>query len=72
MLSKTFVGSSNLAHAKYDQDTQQLIIGFTNGGEYSYDGVPMDIWQGLTQASSAGSYFHANIKNGGFPYNRLA
>lgn len=64
--------SSNIAAGSYDDEKLELTIHFNNGGIYKYSNVPVDIWHGLTQASSVGSYFHHNVKNAGFAYERLS
>ena len=63
-VTETFIfrGSSNLAQASYDPETQELIIAFQSGDEYSYSNVPVETYRGLTHASSAGAYFHRQIK----------
>ncbi len=70
ILSKTFTNSSNLEHAKYDETNQKLTIGFKTGALYEYTDVPMDVWEGLINASSAGSFFHQAIR-GAFNYARV-
>lgn len=56
------INSSNIASASYDAETEVLDVVFTNGNAYSYDGVPKDIGDGLFTSTSAGTYFHNNIK----------
>lgn len=70
ILSKTFVNSTNLDHGKYDETNQTLTIAFKNGGLYEYSDVPPSIWEDLTTASSAGSFFAQQIK-GVFDYARV-
>lgn len=62
--------STNIAAGSYNDVTQELTITFVDGGVYKYFDVPYDVWLGLEQASSVGSYFHANIKSG-FAYERI-
>lgn len=70
-VAETFVfkGSSNLAEASYDPDTETLRIEFQDGSEYDYFNVPNRTYTSLTLAGSAGEYFHRNIK-GRFSYQR--
>jgi KTSC domain len=49
--------------AGYDEEAQTLTVVFPNGKSYEYLAVPPDIWKGLQEASSAGVYFHLNIRN---------
>ena len=65
-MSETFVpaGSTNIQQAEYDSDTDTLTITFMGNGEsYDYFNVPASVFRGMTQAVSAGSYFHRFIKN---------
>ena len=65
-----FTGSSNLACARYDDATLTLEIEFRNGTVYQYFDVPQSVFDGLTTASSAGSYLNAQIK-GNYRYARI-
>lgn len=47
-----------------------LVIRFTRGGTYVYEGVPSEIYQSLMQADSKGKYFEQHIK-GQFEFERL-
>jgi len=62
-MERQSVSSSNLSSVGYDEDGQILEIEFNHGGIYQYDGVPVDVYQGLINAGSLGQYFHQNIKN---------
>ena len=44
-------------------DTGSLDITFASGRSFTYENVPMSVWEGLRDAPSPGSYFHANIKD---------
>lgn len=56
------VTSSNLRSVGYDENTNTLEIEFHGGGVYQYSAVPINIYQGLMNASSHGKYFHRHIK----------
>ena len=56
------VESSNLDSIGYDEPTREMNIAFNDGSLYAYYNVPPDIWNGFQNASSAGQYFHQNIK----------
>lgn len=57
------IASSTIAGAHYNYETSVLTIEFKSGAKYEYSGVPEDDYQGLVDASSAGSFFHNNIKD---------
>jgi hypothetical protein len=61
-LNRTLVNSSNLASVGYEAETLTLEIEFNDGSVYQYFDVPELEWQGLMQAHSHGTYFHANIR----------
>ena len=54
--------SSAIASATYDKDTQSLVVTFTSGREYSFDGVPPDLWEDFKKAGSAGSFYNSSIR----------
>lgn len=55
--------STSLRGADYDAEKQRLDITFKSGQTYTYENVPPEIAQGLQDATSPGSYYHAQIKN---------
>lgn len=65
------VSSSNLASVGYVASQQVLEIEFLNRRIYQYFGVPIQIYTGLMNASSHGSYFNSMIKDAGYPYRRI-
>ena len=69
-MERTLVTSSNIRAAGYDPDTQTLEVEFNGGSVYQYSGVPPNEYDGLMNAGSKGSYFHANIRNR-YSYVRL-
>lgn len=58
-----FPGSSNLASATYDPDTENLDIEFQSGSTYTYFNVKAATYRALTLAPSAGEFFARNIRN---------
>jgi len=62
---------SNLASVGYDSSSQTLEVEFRNGSIYQYFGVSPDIYEGLLNAPSKGSYFYQRIRNV-YPYSRVA
>jgi len=61
-MERTPIQSSNIISVGYEKDKLVLEIEFKNG-IYQYSGVSEDIYLGLINASSAGRYFHAHIKD---------
>lgn len=55
--------SSTIKTLTYDPAGRVLLIDFVNSGSYLYLKVPLDIWLGLMEAKSVGSYFHKAVKN---------
>jgi len=55
------VKSSNIA--KVGHDGRALIVEFTNGSTYQYEGVPAHELQPLLRAKSVGAHFAANIRD---------
>lgn len=55
--------SSAILSATYDDENEELSLTFSNGGTYDYHDVPKEVFDGLTAASSAGKFWHANIKD---------
>ncbi len=53
--------SSNIAAVKWENNTHY--VKFKNGSVYSYEGVSRSVFTELCEASSAGKYFAAHIKN---------
>lgn len=65
------VTSSQIQSVGYNPNTKQLRISFLkNGSTYEYDGVNQEVFDGLVNAPSVGSYFGAVVK-GAFPYRRI-
>ena len=56
------VASSNIASVGYDAKKKILEIEFNYGGVYQYFDVPTEVYEGLMNAGSHGSYYHHNIK----------
>ncbi len=69
-LKFTPLKSSNIESYHYDEDTQTLTVRFKSGGQYAYGGVARDHADGLSQAESAGKYFHQHIKGGGYKFTK--
>lgn len=50
------VDSSMLAAIGYDPDLKALVVLYNSGKAYQYQGVPVEVYQGLKAASSKGRY----------------
>ena len=58
----TPANSSNIEHVAYSPQDRELHVTFKSGGTWVYSGVDRDIYDGMKEAESAGSYLHRNIK----------
>ena len=56
------VNSSAIRSASYDVVSQVMTVNFTDGSEYSYDGVPPNVFDDFTGSGSPGSYFNQHIR----------
>ncbi len=64
------VKSRDLAIVGYDAEQKLLEIAFRGGGVYQYENVARDIYDGLMQAPSHGTFFNQEIKNK-FPSKKI-
>ena len=53
-----YVDSSAISNARYDHNTQRLIVRFTNESSYQYKNVPLFYWRGLQNSSSKGKFIN--------------
>lgn len=56
-------GSTSIAAVGYDPEGEMLTVEFNSGRRCTYIGVPQGIYEGLINASSAGSFFHQQIRD---------
>lgn len=61
-LSTTFPDSSAIVRATYDPDRQVLDLWYKGGDRYSYFDVPIDVYEALRAAPSAGEFVNRVIK----------
>jgi KTSC domain len=54
--------STAILEGVYRRDSQELQVTFRGGNTYTMLGVPPDLWDGLLNASSPGSFFNARIR----------
>jgi len=62
-MKRVRVSSSNLEVVGFEEEASTLEIQFKSGSIYRYFSVPVRHFEGLTSASSPGSYFHRHIKD---------
>lgn len=55
-------GRPRTVHLEYDEDHMKLRVSYFSGGTYEYDGVDMEVWQGISTASSTGKWIDANLR----------
>lgn len=56
------IDSSCVMSAVYDSDASVLSLEFPSGKVYDYEKVPKSVFDELSNAKSAGSYFNSVIK----------
>lgn len=59
---KEFPNSSTIAAAGYDAESRTLRVRFASGGIYLYEDVPGEIFSGLLDARSPGSFFAKRVR----------
>ena len=64
------VTSSNVTAIAYDESTSTLAVVYGNT-EYHYYNVPINIFDGIRTAPSAGKYIDQNVKKSGYAYVRV-
>ncbi len=69
-MERSPVTSSNIQSIGYDPESSILEVEFNDGSVYQYFAVPETEYEGLMNASSHGTYLHANIK-GRYSYSKL-
>jgi hypothetical protein len=62
--------SSNIDGVAYLADGT-LLVAFKSKAVYAYDGVPEDVFRGMTVAQSKGQYLNVVVKKGGYDYRLL-
>jgi len=57
------ISSTAISSVEYNDETEEMTVTFADGGQsYTHPGVPWEVFDGLVSATSAGRYYHANIK----------
>lgn len=62
MIDRAAFISTALQGASWDDETQELTVTFKNGESYTYEAVPLKIWQAFKDADSPGSFYFSVIK----------
>lgn len=58
-----FPGSSNIASASFDPETDTLTVEFRSGDSYNYFNVPAAVYRAFQSAGSAGEFHARQIRN---------
>ena len=66
-----YVESSAINNARYDHNSQRLIVRFNNESSYQYKDVPLFYWRGLQDSSSKGKFISSFIVNN-FSFDKLS
>lgn len=69
-LVKAIYSSSNICASTYDKSTKNLIIIFSKGGQYEYNGVSESDYMRFELADSQGAVMNTHIKK--YPFTRLS
>jgi hypothetical protein len=69
-MERTAVTSRNIVSIGYDPSSSTLEIEFKDA-TYQYYGVPADIYEGLLQAPSKGSFFAQYIRRAGYGFAKV-
>lgn len=59
--------SSHIGQVEFDDQTDTLTIGFTDGRTYDYMNVPASVARSFQASGSAGQFFERHVKNR-YPY----
>jgi hypothetical protein len=65
------VVSSDIASIAYDDEARILHVRFLDGSEYVYFDVGKNLYLGLLESSSVGSFFRKEIVDGFFRYKKI-
>ncbi len=57
------VNSKAIVEVGYDPQTHRMKITFEQGDSYDFCGVPADVFDGLLNAHSKGSYYNERIRD---------
>jgi hypothetical protein len=57
------VNSSAVRAIGYDKNTRRMKITFADGNTYDFCGVPIEVFEGLLNARSKGTYYNTHIRD---------
>lgn len=63
--------SSTIKTMTYEPLGKVLLVDFKSGGSYLYHAVPLETWEQLLKAESAGKAFHELIKKGEYAFQKV-
>ncbi len=69
-LIEVLIESSNLKSAKYDTESQDLVVTFNSGAIYEYNNVPWEKFTKFRMAKSQGKYFNESISRS-YKYTKI-
>jgi len=61
-ITRTVSKSSFIKQFKYTLKTRVLVIEFSNGSQYAYSKVPLDVFKTFSEAKSYGHFYGKRIK----------
>lgn len=63
------VESSAVARIGYDPEAKEAFVEYLGGDLYAYEGVPVDVFEGLANAESKGTFVNVVIKE--YPFRKV-
>lgn len=70
-MEREYVESTNLASIGFDSDQSILEVEFNRGAVWQYFDVEESVYYELMATDSKGSYFHHNIRMGGYNASQI-
>jgi hypothetical protein len=67
---EVLIESSNLKSAKYNTESQDLVMTFNSGAIYEYNNVPWEKFTKFRMSKSQGKYFNENISKS-YKYTKI-
>jgi len=70
-MNRETVDSSNIMSIGYDGDVEVLEVEFKGEKVYQYHDVPETVYMEFAASKSKGSFFHENIRKGGYTCTKV-
>jgi hypothetical protein len=70
VMIEVIIESSNLKSAKYNTESQDLLVTFNSGAIYEYNKVPWEKFTKFRMAKSQGKYFNESISRS-YKYTKI-